>query len=208
VECRGWDQAPPRFLIHDRDSRYGASFDRRVRRLGVQQVRTPFRSLRANAPVGRPRPLPSCPGRTSEEEGNTQPSRDGLNKANKSDLEPVHCCDHLAGHRLVWGCRCRSGRGVASSTRSTDCRALRGLQVALVENGGKPAGSICRVTEIDDVQEEHIGTEMHGALNSELLGADLIDAGGALATKAPVDSFGLSQTGDLPTRGLAFMERG
>jgi hypothetical protein len=39
----------PRFLIHDRDSRYGASFDRRVRRLGIRQVRTPFRSPRANA---------------------------------------------------------------------------------------------------------------------------------------------------------------
>jgi hypothetical protein len=31
VECCAWDRAPPRFLIHDRDSRYGASFDRRVR---------------------------------------------------------------------------------------------------------------------------------------------------------------------------------
>jgi hypothetical protein len=31
-------------FIHDRDSRYGASFDRQVRRLGIQQVRTPFTS--------------------------------------------------------------------------------------------------------------------------------------------------------------------
>jgi hypothetical protein len=45
VECCAWDRAPPRFLIHDRDSRYGASFDRRVRHLGIRQVRTPFRSL-------------------------------------------------------------------------------------------------------------------------------------------------------------------
>ena len=33
-----WDRVPPRFLIHDRDSRYGRSFDRRVRHLGVRQV--------------------------------------------------------------------------------------------------------------------------------------------------------------------------
>src|SRR5215510_5959638 len=44
-----WHRAPPRFLTHDRDSRYGASFDRRVRGLGIRQVRTPFRSPRANA---------------------------------------------------------------------------------------------------------------------------------------------------------------
>ena len=53
VECCAWDRAPPRFLIHDRDSRYGASFDRRVRGLGVRQVRTPFRSPRANAVAER-----------------------------------------------------------------------------------------------------------------------------------------------------------
>jgi putative transposase len=49
VECCAWDRAPPRFLIHDGDSRYGVSFDRRVRHLGIWQVRTPFRSPRANA---------------------------------------------------------------------------------------------------------------------------------------------------------------
>jgi hypothetical protein len=27
VECCAWDRRPPRFLIHDRDSRYGMSFD-------------------------------------------------------------------------------------------------------------------------------------------------------------------------------------
>jgi putative transposase len=53
VECCAWDRAPPRFLIHDRDSRYGANFDRRVRGLGIRQVRTPFRSPRANAVVER-----------------------------------------------------------------------------------------------------------------------------------------------------------
>jgi putative transposase len=49
VECCAWDRAPPRFLIHDRDSRYGASFDRRARGLGIRLVRTPFRLPRANA---------------------------------------------------------------------------------------------------------------------------------------------------------------
>src|SRR5215467_4918808 len=47
VECCAWDRAPPRFLIHDRDSHYGTSFDRRVRGVGIRQVRTPFRSPRA-----------------------------------------------------------------------------------------------------------------------------------------------------------------
>jgi transposase InsO family protein len=49
VECCGWDREPPRFLIHDRDSRYGGIFDRRLCRLGIRQIRTPFRSPRANA---------------------------------------------------------------------------------------------------------------------------------------------------------------
>ena len=49
VECCAWDRRPPRFLIHDRDGRYGMSFDRRVRHLGTRQVHTPFRSPRANA---------------------------------------------------------------------------------------------------------------------------------------------------------------
>ena len=39
VECRAWDRRPSRFLIHDRDSRYGMSFDRRVRHLGIGQAR-------------------------------------------------------------------------------------------------------------------------------------------------------------------------
>ncbi|NKB48599.1 MAG: transposase [Alphaproteobacteria bacterium] len=49
VEACGWDRAPPRFLIHDRDSRYGAVFHRRIRNLGITSIRTPFRSPRANA---------------------------------------------------------------------------------------------------------------------------------------------------------------
>ena len=53
VECCAWDRRPPRFLIHDRISRYGMSFDRRVRHLGIRQVRTPLRSPRANAVAER-----------------------------------------------------------------------------------------------------------------------------------------------------------
>lgn len=49
VEACGWDREPPRFLIHDRDCRFGAIFDRRLRKLGITQIRTPFRSPRANA---------------------------------------------------------------------------------------------------------------------------------------------------------------
>ncbi len=49
VEACGWDREPPRFLIHDRDSRYGAAFHRRICNLGIKSIRTPFRSPRANA---------------------------------------------------------------------------------------------------------------------------------------------------------------
>jgi putative transposase len=48
-ECCGWDREVPRFLIHDRDSRYGAAFDRRLANLGITQIRTPFRSPQANS---------------------------------------------------------------------------------------------------------------------------------------------------------------
>ena len=44
-----WEREPPRFLIHDRDSRFGAAFDRRVNGLGIASIRTPFRSPQANA---------------------------------------------------------------------------------------------------------------------------------------------------------------
>lgn len=49
VECCGWDREPPRFLIRDRDSRYGSLFDRRLRSLGISQIRTPFRVPQANS---------------------------------------------------------------------------------------------------------------------------------------------------------------
>ena len=49
MECCGWERSPPRFLIHDRDSRYGALFDRRLKNLGITQVRTPFRVPQANS---------------------------------------------------------------------------------------------------------------------------------------------------------------
>ena len=49
AECCGWDCQPPRFLVHDRDSCYAASFDRRVRNLGITRARTSFRSPRAYA---------------------------------------------------------------------------------------------------------------------------------------------------------------
>jgi putative transposase len=53
IEYCAWHRRQPRFLIHDRNSRYGMSFDRRVRHLGIRQVRTPFRSPRANAVAER-----------------------------------------------------------------------------------------------------------------------------------------------------------
>ena len=49
VECCCWDRPPPRFLIRDRDSRYGALFDRRLEGLGITQIRTPFRAPQANS---------------------------------------------------------------------------------------------------------------------------------------------------------------
>jgi putative transposase len=49
IERCGWDREPPHFLIHDRDARYGAVFDRRARALGIAQIRTPFRSPQANS---------------------------------------------------------------------------------------------------------------------------------------------------------------
>jgi len=44
VEWCARDLWPPRFLIHDRDSHYGATFDCRLRHVGIEQVRTPFRA--------------------------------------------------------------------------------------------------------------------------------------------------------------------
>ena len=53
LESCAWDRRPRRFMIHDRDSRYGPSFDRRLKRLGIKQVRTPFRCPVANAVAER-----------------------------------------------------------------------------------------------------------------------------------------------------------
>ena len=44
VEWCARDLWPPRFLIHDRDSHYGATFECRLRHVGIEQVRTPFRA--------------------------------------------------------------------------------------------------------------------------------------------------------------------
>jgi len=49
VEACGWDREPPRFLIHDRDSRYGTTFHLRLKALGIRSIRTPFKSPKANA---------------------------------------------------------------------------------------------------------------------------------------------------------------
>jgi putative transposase len=53
VECCSWDRSPPCFLIHDRDSRYGARFDWRLQSLGITQIRTPFRAPQANSVAKR-----------------------------------------------------------------------------------------------------------------------------------------------------------
>jgi transposase InsO family protein len=49
VDTCGRDRDPPRYLIRDRDSRYPEVFDRRLRGLGVRQLRTPLKAPRANA---------------------------------------------------------------------------------------------------------------------------------------------------------------
>jgi transposase InsO family protein len=49
VAACGWERDPPRYLIRDRDGRFGIEFDRRVQRLGITQIRTPVRAPRANA---------------------------------------------------------------------------------------------------------------------------------------------------------------
>jgi transposase InsO family protein len=49
VEAGGFSREPPRYLIHDRDGCFGASFNRRVGSLGISQIRTPVKSPKANA---------------------------------------------------------------------------------------------------------------------------------------------------------------
>lgn len=48
AEACDWDREPPRYLVHDRDARYGTSFDLRLQALGIKSVRTPYRSPQAN----------------------------------------------------------------------------------------------------------------------------------------------------------------
>ena len=43
VEAFPWDAAP-KYLIHDRDSTYGAEFTKRIKSMGIEEVRTAFRS--------------------------------------------------------------------------------------------------------------------------------------------------------------------
>ena len=47
------DREPPQYLIHDRDGCYGTAFNRRVRSLGITQIRTPVKSPKANAVAER-----------------------------------------------------------------------------------------------------------------------------------------------------------
>jgi len=47
-----WGRSP-RYLVRDRDAVYGRDFDQRVRRIGVETVRTPVRAPRANAVAER-----------------------------------------------------------------------------------------------------------------------------------------------------------
>ena len=49
IEARGISREPPRYLIHDRDGCFGASFNRRVASLGIRQIRTPVKAPKANA---------------------------------------------------------------------------------------------------------------------------------------------------------------
>jgi len=49
VEACGTSREPPRYLIHERDSCFGAAFNRRVASLKIKQIRTPVRAPRANA---------------------------------------------------------------------------------------------------------------------------------------------------------------
>jgi transposase InsO family protein len=49
LEACGLSEEPPKFLIHDRDSSFGATFDRRVESLNIKQIRTPVRAPKANA---------------------------------------------------------------------------------------------------------------------------------------------------------------
>ncbi len=49
LEACGISREPPRYLIHDRDGCFGASFNRRVGSLRIRQIRTPVKAPKANA---------------------------------------------------------------------------------------------------------------------------------------------------------------
>ena len=49
VEACGISREPPRYLIHDRDGCFGASFNRRVASLKIKQIRAPVKAPKANA---------------------------------------------------------------------------------------------------------------------------------------------------------------
>ena len=53
VEACGVSREPPRYLIHDRDGCFGASFNRRVASLNIRQIRTPEKAPKANSIAGR-----------------------------------------------------------------------------------------------------------------------------------------------------------
>jgi transposase InsO family protein len=44
-----FEREPPRYLIHDRDGIFGSEFSRRVRSLGMREIRTPVRAPKANS---------------------------------------------------------------------------------------------------------------------------------------------------------------
>lgn len=49
VEACGLSRTPPRYLIHDHDGCFGASFNRRVASLDIRPIRTPVKAPKANA---------------------------------------------------------------------------------------------------------------------------------------------------------------
>jgi len=49
VEACGISREPPRYLIHDREGCFGASFNRRVASLKIKQIRTPVKAPKTNA---------------------------------------------------------------------------------------------------------------------------------------------------------------
>jgi hypothetical protein len=71
VDACGWERDPPRYLIRDRDGRFGIEFDRRVQRLGALDEYVayfnawrPYRGLGQRAPCGSaPSPMSNAAGK-------------------------------------------------------------------------------------------------------------------------------------------------